>query len=95
MARRKANGKRFCKLTLKENGRTTTVVSNDSHRHHADPYSSYRANPDSGVHLAEMLLNPKAREGWITTRDAVWLMMGFFFCMLLSNLAEATAYSLM
>ena len=45
MARRKANGKRFCKLTLKEDGRTTTVVSNDSHRHRADPYSSIEPIP--------------------------------------------------
>lgn len=94
MARR-ANGKRFCKVTLKENGRTTTVVSNNAKRRQRTPYPSYPHDPNSGVHLAEMLLNPRDREGWITTRDAVCILMGFFFCMLIANLAEATAFSLM
>lgn len=96
---RKANGKRFCKLVLTENGGTTTVVSRGAHRrpqvidrHNRDPY--YPMAPDSGVHLAEMLLNPKGPDGWISKRDAICIAIGFFFFRLISYLAEATAFAL-
>ena len=93
---RKANGKRFCKLILTENGSTTTVVSRDAQRHlqQHNPMSHYRQVPYSGVHLAEMLLNPKEPDGWITKRDAICIAIGFFFYRLIGILAEEVALAL-
>ena len=93
---RKANGKRFCKLVLTENGSTTTLVSRDAHGHlqQHNPNLHYRQVPYSGVHLAEMLLNPKEPDRWITKRDAILVVIGIFVYELISILAEETALAL-
>jgi hypothetical protein len=56
-----------------------------------------------GAHLAEVLLNPKNAKaspilpttGWISKRDAFFLVLGFFFFSLVRFLAEETALVLM
>ena len=56
-----------------------------------------------GAHLAEVLLNPKDAKaspilptsGWISKRDAFFLVLGFFIFNLITHLAEETAIALM
>ena len=55
-----------------------------------------------GGHLAEVLLNPKVAKaspilptnGWISKRDAFFLVLGFFLFHVIASLGEATAVAL-
>ena len=55
-----------------------------------------------GRHLAEVLLNPKVAKaspilptsGWISKRDAFFLVLGFFLFHVIASLGEATAVAL-
>jgi hypothetical protein len=68
-----------------------------------DSISLYSGVSYRGAHLAEVLLNPKNAKaspilpttGWISKRDAFFLVLGFFFFSLVRFLAEETALVLM
>ena len=59
--------------------------------------------PYRGAHLAEVLLSPKEAKatpllptepGWLTKRDAYFVVLGFFFFRLIGYLAEGAALAL-
>ena len=111
-----ARGRRFCKVTHTENGRTLTrrihtmmVQATDGRVHHIegkslpDSISLYSGVPHSGAHLAEELLSPKdakaapllpAPAGWLSKRDAFFVVLGIFFYKLIGLLAEGAALAL-
>ena len=71
-----------------------------------DSISLHSGVPYRGAHLAEVLLNPKdakalpvlsilPTKGWITIRDAFFLVLGFFIFNVIRFLAEETAVALM
>ena len=68
-----------------------------------DSISLYSGVSYRGAHLAEVLLNPKDAKaspilpttGWISKRDAFFLVLGFFFFSVVRFLAEQTALALM
>ena len=68
-----------------------------------DSISLYSGVSYRGAHLAEVLLNPKDAKaspilpttGWISKRDAFFLVLGFFFFSVVRFLAEETALALM
>ena len=69
-----------------------------------DSISLYSGVPYSGAHLAEVLLSPKdakgipllpAESGWLTKRDAFFVVLGMFCFRLIWLLAEAVAGALM
>ena len=68
-----------------------------------DSISLYSGVTYRGAHLAEVLLNPKDAKaspvlpttGWISKRDAFFLVLGFFFFRVVRSLAEETALALM
>ncbi len=85
------------------------VQSADGRVHHLqgdrlpDSISLYSGVPHSGAHLAEVLLSPKdakgtpllpAPGGWISKRDAFYVVLGFFFFRLIEFLAEEVALAL-
>ena len=86
-----------------------TVQAADGRLHHLDgrdlpdSISLYSGVSYRGAHLAEVLLNPKDAKaspilptaGWISKRDAFFLVLGFFFFSLVRFLAEETAHVLM
>jgi hypothetical protein len=89
---------------------TMTVQAADGRLHHLegrdlpDSISLYSGVSYRGAHLAEVLLNPKdakaspilpAATGWISKRDAFFVVIGFFFFSVISFLAQETAISLM
>ncbi len=68
-----------------------------------DSISLYCGVPYSGAHLAEVLLSPKdakatpllpASSGWLSKRDAFFVVLGVFFYKLIGSLAEAAAIAL-
>jgi hypothetical protein len=68
-----------------------------------DSISLYSGVPYSGAHLAEVLLSPKdakgtpllpTETGWLTKRDAFFVVLGFFFFRLISFLAEQVGLAL-
>jgi hypothetical protein len=68
-----------------------------------DSISLYSGVPYSGAHLAEVLLSPKdakatpllpAPSGWLSRRDAFFVVLGIFFYKLIGLLAEAAALAL-
>lgn len=68
-----------------------------------DSISLYSGVPYSGAHLAEVLLSPKdakatpllpASSGWLSKRDAIFVVLGIFFYKLIGLLAEAAAVAL-
>ena len=68
-----------------------------------DSISLYTGVPYSGAHLAEVLLNPKdakatpllpAPSGWLSGRDAFFIVLGIFFYKLIGMLAEGVAIAL-
>ena len=88
---------------------TMMVQSTDGKLHHLqgrklpDSISLYSGVPYSGAHLAEVLLSPKdakatpllpAADGWISKRDAFFVVLGFFFFRLISILAEGVGVAL-
>ena len=111
-----AKGRRFCKVTHTENGRTWTrrihsmmVQTPEGRLHHLqdnclpDSISLYSGVPYSGAHLAEVLLSPKdakaspllpASVGWMSKRDAFFVVLGIFFYKLITLLAEGVAVAL-
>ncbi len=87
-----------------------TVQAADGRVHHLegrdlpDAISLYAGISYRGAHVAEVLLSPKEAQaspwlpvasGWISKRDAFFLVLGFFFFSLVQFLAEATALALM
>ena len=68
-----------------------------------DSISLYSGVSYRGAHLAEVLLNPKEAKaspilpttGWMSKRDAFFLVLGFFFFSAVRFLAEETAVALM
>ena len=68
-----------------------------------DSISLYSGVSYRGAHLAEVLLNPKSAKaspilpttGWISKRDAFFLVLGFFLFSMVRFLAEETAIALM
>ena len=69
-----------------------------------DSISLYCGVPYRGAHLAEVLLSPKEAKGipllptepgWLTKRDAFFVVLGMFFFRLISLLSEAVAVALM
>lgn len=91
---RKANGKRFCKFVVVEDGRRTIVES----RGDTTPMFPNNVNhpqvPYSGVHLAEMLMNPREPQGCLTKREAILIVFSLFCWELISILAQEVAYAL-
>ena len=68
-----------------------------------DSISLFAGVPYSGAHLAEVLLSPKEAKatplfpiepGWLTKRDAFFVVLGFFFFRLIAILAEGAALAL-
>jgi hypothetical protein len=68
-----------------------------------DSIGLYCGAPYSGAHLAEVLLNPKdakatpllpAASGWLSKRDAFFLVLGIFSYKLIVLLASAAALAL-
>jgi len=88
---------------------TMMVQAADGRLHHfegrdlPDSISLYSGVSYRGAHLAEVLLNPKSAKaspilpttGWISKRDAFFLVLGFFLFSLVRFLAEETAIALM
>lgn len=89
---------------------TMTVQAADGRLHHLqgrelpDSISLYSGVSYRGAHLAEVLLNPKDAKatpllppaiGWISKRDAFFLVLGFFLFRMISILAQETAIALM
>ena len=89
---------------------TMTVQAADGRLHHLDgrdlpdSISLYSGVSYRGAHLAEVLLNPKeakaspllpAAAGWISKRDAFFLVLGIFIFNVITFLAEETAIALM
>ena len=88
---------------------TMTVQAADGRLHYLDgrdlpdSISLYSGVSYRGAHLAEVLLNPKNAKaspilpttGWISKRDAFFLVFGFFFFSLVRFLAEEAALALM
>ena len=86
-----------------------TVQAADGRLHYLDgrdlpdSISLYSGVSYRGAHLAEVLLNPKNAKaspilpttGWISKRDAFFLVFGFFFFSLVRFLAEEAALALM
>lgn len=88
---------------------TMMVQSPDGRLHHLqgrflpDSISLYSGVPYSGAHLAEVLLNPKdakaapllpAPVGWLSSRDAFFIVLGIFFYKVIGSLAEQVALAL-
>ena len=85
------------------------VQAADGRVHHlegralADSMTLISGVPYRGAHLAEVLLSPKDAKaslslpttGWISIRDAFFLVLGFFMFSLVRFLAEETALALM
>ncbi len=72
-------------------------------KHLPDSISLYSGVPYSGAHLAEVLLSPKDAKGipllpnepgWLTKRDAFFLVFGYFFFRLIAFLAEGVSIAL-
>ncbi len=68
-----------------------------------DSISLYSGVPLRGAHMAEVLLSPKEAKGtpllpsstgWISKRDAFYLVLGFFFFELITALADGLAIAL-
>ena len=68
-----------------------------------DSISLYSGVPLRGAHMAEVLLSPKEAKGtpllpistgWISKRDAFYLVLGFFFFELITALADGIAIAL-
>jgi hypothetical protein len=89
---------------------TMTVQAADGRLHHLnsrdlpDSISLYSGVSYRGAHLAEVLLNPKDAKassilpdatGWISKRDAFFLVFGIFIFNVMTFLAKETAISLM
>ena len=88
---------------------TMMVQAADGRLHHLegrdlpDSISLYSGVSYRGAHLAELLLNPKNAKaspilpttGWISKRDAFFLVLGFFLFSLIRFRAEETALALM
>ena len=86
-----------------------TVQAADGRLHHLegrdlpDSFTIHSGVSYRGAHLAEVLLNPKDAKaspilptsGWISKRDAFFLVLGFFIFNLITHLAEETAIALM
>jgi hypothetical protein len=85
------------------------VQSTDGRVHHLqgvklpDSISLFCGVPYSGAHLAEVLLSPKdakatpllpASSGWLSKRDAFFVVLGVFSYKLIAMLAEAAAIAL-
>jgi len=95
--------------TLTRRIHTMTVQAADGRLHRLegrdlpDSISLYSGVAYRGAHLAEVLLNPEDAKaspilpttGWISKRDAFYLVLGFFFFSVVQFLAEETALSLM
>ena len=88
---------------------TMTVQAADGRLHHLDgsdlpdSISLYSGVSYRGAHLAEVLLNPEEAKaspilpttGWISKRDAFFLVLGIFIFNVITFLAEETALALM
>ena len=88
---------------------TMMVQAADGRLHHLerddlpDSISLHSGVSYRGAHLAEVLLNPKDAKaspilpttGWISKRDAFFLVLGFFIFNVIRLLAEETATALM
>jgi len=87
-----------------------TVQAADGRLHHLqgcelpDSISLNSGVTYRGAHLAEVLLNPEdakatpllpTASGWISKRDAFFLVLGFFFFRMVSILAQESAIALM
>ena len=68
-----------------------------------DSIALYSGVPYSGAHLAEVLLSPRnakatpllpAPSGWLSKRDAIFIVLGIFFYKLIGLLAEGAALAL-
>lgn len=88
---------------------TIMVQTANGHLHHLqgvnlpDSISLYSGVPYRGAHLAEVLLSPKeakgtpllpVESGWLTKRDAFFVVLGMFFFRLIALLAEGVAVAL-
>ena len=92
--------------TLTRRIHTMMVQATDGRVHYLeggdlpDSISLYSGVSHSGAHLAEVLLSPKnakavpllpAPSGWLSKRDAFFVVLGFFFFKLISLLAQGAA----
>ena len=88
---------------------TMKIQAADGRLHHItgkklpDSIDLYSGVPYAGAHLAEVFLNPKhakaspslpTTSGWVSTRDAFFLMLGMFVFGLIFFLSEHTAIAL-
>ena len=84
------------------------IQAADGRLHHLEgralpeSFTFYSGVPYSGAHLAEVLLNPEDAKaspilptsGWISKRDAFFLLLGMFVFGLIFFLSEHTAVAL-
>jgi hypothetical protein len=68
-----------------------------------DAINVYSGAPYSGAHAAEVLLNPKRakgkplfaeEQGWLRKRDALFIVLGFFFGRMILTLADQVALAM-